>query len=87
MAIVSGIFGHTFYNWSLKFIRTSIVSVFLLGEPILSTIFAFMIPWIHQIPSVYTIIGGIIILVGIYLTVNRSFIFNDKQKKLKSLFY
>jgi drug/metabolite transporter (DMT)-like permease len=87
MAIVSGIFGHTFYNWSLKFIRTSIVSVVLLGEPILSTIFAFIIPWINQIPSIYTIIGGIIILIGIYMTINRSFIFEDKQKKLKSLFY
>ena len=68
MAIVSGIFGHTLYNWCLKHIRASIASVALLGEPIGSTMLAFAIPWIHQIPSKYTIAGGVIILVGIYLT-------------------
>ena len=68
MAIVSGIFGHTVYNWVLKYVRTSIVSVALLGEPLASTVFAFLIPWIHQVPSNFTIYGGIIILVGIYMT-------------------
>ena len=68
MAIVSGIFGHTFYNWSLKYIRTSIVSVALLGEPLASTFFAFVLPWINQIPSEFTILGGSIIIFGIYLT-------------------
>ncbi len=68
MALISGIFGHTFYNWSLKHIRASIASVALLGEPIGSTILAFIIPWINQIPSNYTVIGGITIFLGIYLT-------------------
>jgi drug/metabolite transporter (DMT)-like permease len=68
MAVVSGIFGHTLYNWSLGYIRASIMSVALLGEPIGSSLLAYAIPWIHQEPSVYTILGGGIILVGIYLT-------------------
>jgi drug/metabolite transporter (DMT)-like permease len=68
MAIVSGIFGHTLYNWSLGYIRASVMSVALLGEPIGSSLLAYVIPWIHQIPSIYTIIGGGIILAGIYLT-------------------
>ena len=34
MALVSGIFGHTLYNWSLGHIRASVMSVALLGEPI-----------------------------------------------------
>lgn len=68
MAIVSGIFGHTLYNWSLGYIRASIMSVALLGEPIGSSLLAYVIPWIHQEPSVYTIFGGGIILLGIYLT-------------------
>lgn len=75
MALISGIFGHTFYNWSLKHIRASVASVCLLGEPIGSTILAFLIPWINQIPSNYTVIGGIIIFLGIYLTA--------REKKLK----
>lgn len=68
MAIVSGIFGHTFYNWSLKHIRASVASVALLGEPLGSTLLAYIIPWIQQIPSKYTMIGGGIIISGIYLT-------------------
>jgi len=68
MAVVSGIFGHTLYNWSLGYIRASIMSVALLGEPIGSSLLAYAIPWIHQKPSFYTIIGGGIILMGIYLT-------------------
>jgi len=68
MALVSGIFGHTIYNWSLEYIRASVASVFLLGEPIGSSILAYVIPWIHQEPSIFTIMGGGIILSGIYLT-------------------
>jgi drug/metabolite transporter (DMT)-like permease len=72
MAIISGIFGHTLYNWLLKYIKTSIISVALLGEPLASTLLAFTIPWINQIPSIYTLIGGIIIIIGIYLTAKRA---------------
>lgn len=68
MALVSGIFGHTLYNWTLEHIRASVASVFLLGEPIGSSLLAYAIPWIHQEPSIYTIIGGGIILLGICLT-------------------
>jgi drug/metabolite transporter (DMT)-like permease len=71
MAIVAGIFGHTIYNWSLKHIRASIASVALLGEPVGSSLLAFTIPWINQIPSYYTLIGGGIILFGIFLTSNE----------------
>lgn len=68
MAVVSGIFGHTLYNWSLAHVRASFASVALLGEPISSSVLAMIIPWIYQIPSEYTILGGAIILSGIYLT-------------------
>ena len=85
MAIISGIFGHTFYNWSLKYIRTSIVSVALLGEPLASTLFAYAIPWIHQVPSEYTILGGVVILIGIYMTASKK-IKSEKYLNNKTLF-
>ncbi len=72
MALVAGIFGHTLYNWSLKHVRASLASVALLGEPIGSTIWAILIPAIAQIPSYYTILGGAIILLGIYLTARKT---------------
>jgi drug/metabolite transporter (DMT)-like permease len=72
MAVVAGILGHTLYNWSLEHIRASVASVALLGEPIGSSLLAFILPWIHQIPSYYTIFGGMIILIGIYLTARKT---------------
>lgn len=72
MAVVSGIFGHTLYNWSLGHVRASLASVVLLGEPLGSTLLAFAIPWIHQIPSHYTLLGGGVILFGIYLTARKT---------------
>ena len=66
MALVSGILGHTLYNWTLGHIRASTASVALLGEPIGSSLLALVI--LGQIPPVFTFIGGAIILLGIYLT-------------------
>ena len=74
MAFVAGILGHTLYNWSLKYIRASVASVALLGEPIGSTILAYLMPWISETPSIYTLIGGVIILTGIYLTSQKNII-------------
>ena len=72
MAVVAGIFGHTLYNWTLEHVRASLASVALLGEPIGSTLLAFAIPGISQIPSQYTVLGGGIILVGVYLTARNT---------------
>ena len=72
MAIISGMLGHTVYNWSLAHVKASLASVALLGEPIGSTVLAFLLPWIHQIPSPVTLVGGSIILTGIYLTARQS---------------
>ena len=70
MAVISGIFGHTLYNWALRYVRASMASVALLGEPIGSTLWAFILPlpFLHQIPTVFTLFGGLLILIGIYLT-------------------
>ncbi len=68
MAVLAGILGHTLYNWSLEYIRASLASVVLLGEPIGSSLLAYALPWINQVPSKYTVLGGGFILLGIYLT-------------------
>lgn len=72
MAIIAGLLGHTLYNWSLKHVRASLASVALLGEPLGSTVWAMIIPAIGQIPSKYTVFGGAIILIGIYMTARKT---------------
>lgn len=68
MAVVSGIFGHTLYNWALRYLRASVISVSLLGEPLGSALLAFILPWIGEVPTLYTVVGGCFIIPGIYLT-------------------
>ncbi|MFQ3294753.1 MAG: drug/metabolite transporter (DMT)-like permease [Halobacteriales archaeon] len=64
MAIGPGIFGHTVINWALEHLESSLVSVSLLGEPVGSTVLALLL--LSEVPDPITIIGGIVVLGGIY---------------------
>ena len=69
MAVGPGIFGHTVINWALAHVESGVVSVSLLGEPVGSTLLA-MLLLPGEIPTPTTIVGGAIVLLGIYLTAN-----------------
>lgn len=66
MAIGPGIFGHTVINWALKYVESSVVSVTLLGEPVGSTLLALAL--LGEVPDAFTIVGGLVVLGGIYVT-------------------
>ena len=65
MALVSQIIGHSSYNWALKWFSSSLVAVALLGEPIGSTIMAYLIFGEGLTWSKF--IGGMFILSAIYM--------------------
>jgi len=65
LAAVPQLIGHSTYNWALRYLPAAFVAVTTLGEPIGSAILAFFI--LSEAPSVATVIGGILILFGIYL--------------------
>jgi drug/metabolite transporter (DMT)-like permease len=65
LAGVSTILGHTMYNWSLKYVSASLVSVSLLGEPILATIWAAL--FLGEIPTPLILISGAFLLVGVLI--------------------
>lgn len=56
--------GHTSYNWALKYVSATFVTVTLLAEPIGATLLA--IPILAQVPEPIKMLGGVLILVGIY---------------------
>jgi len=56
--------GHTSYNWALKYVSATFVTVTLLAEPIGATVLA--IPILAQVPSPIKLVGGALILFGIY---------------------
>lgn len=69
IAIFPQLIGHSTFNWALRYLPVALVSVTTLGEPIGSSILAFLI--LKEIPSSLQIIGGILILAGIYITSQR----------------
>ena len=69
MAVLSGIIGHTLFNWSLKYVRAATASVALVVEPIGSTIWAFLI-LDESIGWVVFLAGGLTLL-GIYLAISE----------------
>ncbi len=71
MALIPQIGGHTLYNWSLRYVPAPIVSLSLVGEPVLSSLLAWWL--LDQVPSPYVAIGAALILAGIALTVSGGF--------------
>lgn len=57
--------GHTSYNWALKHVSAVFVTVTLLAEPIGATLLA--IPLLAEVPSPVRLVGGVVILAGIWL--------------------
>ncbi|MFH0815679.1 MAG: DMT family transporter [Methanobacteriota archaeon] len=65
MAAVAGVLGHTMYNYALGRVSAFIVSTSLLGEPILSSIMAWLI--LSEAPTEWTMFGAPLVFVGILL--------------------
>ena len=68
LGLVPQTLGHAGFNWALKYLPAAFVSIALLGEPIGSSIFAMLL--LGEPPALFEIIGGLLILAGIYLAAN-----------------
>ncbi len=73
LAFVSQLIGHSCYNWSLKWLSTSMVAVSLLGEPVGGTILGYLV--FGETLTIWKAAGGALILVGIYIaSVSEKFV-------------
>ena len=63
--------GHTGMNWALKYLPAYVVNLTVLGEPVGATLLAMVLPWIHEVPSVITLVGGAAVLIGVIVTARR----------------
>ena len=75
MALVPTLLGHTMQNWALGFLPAYIVSISLLAEPIGSGLLAWII--FYELPSLGVIIGGIIVMIGLYIVTSAEQEVND----------
>lgn len=66
LALGPQLVGHTTFNWALKHLPASKVSVMILGEPIGSALLALL--FFSESPTWLNGIGAVIILAGIYLS-------------------
>lgn len=69
LALGPMLLGHTGMNWALKFLPAYVVNLTVLGEPIGATLLGAILPGIHQIPSAITLVGGAIVLAGVWIAV------------------
>jgi drug/metabolite transporter (DMT)-like permease len=70
LGIVPSHLGHTLYNYLLRYLEASVIAVSTLGEPIISSALALF--FLGEVPSPWILVGGPMVLVGIYLTVKGS---------------
>ncbi|MDQ6856043.1 MAG: DMT family transporter [Candidatus Dormibacteraeota bacterium] len=70
LAVVCTIGGHTVFNWTLRHLPASTVSLAFLGEPPLAALLALLI--LGQALPVSTIVGGAFILAGLATAVSTA---------------
>jgi drug/metabolite transporter (DMT)-like permease len=64
LALIPQLLGHSTFNWALRYLPASFVSVTLLGEPVGSTILAYFL--LGETPTPFKLAGAALILAGIY---------------------
>lgn len=72
LAITFGpqILGHTVLNWALGYVEASIVSGGILAEPVVAAVLAWLL--LSERPGVPTVVGGAVVLCGLYLLLRGS---------------
>lgn len=65
LALVPQLVAHSTYNWALRYLSAAYVSVSLLGEPVGSTLLAFVL--LGERPGPLKLVGGMLIMVGIVI--------------------
>lgn len=69
LAAVPTICGHTLFNWALRYVKASVVSLSILGEPVGATILGMLI--FGEIPGVAQVCGGTLVIIGLALFLYR----------------
>ncbi|MGB9630579.1 MAG: DMT family transporter [Candidatus Methanodesulfokora sp.] len=67
LALGPSCLGHNSYNYALKYMKASVVSASILGEPVGASLLGALL--LGEVPSMSTIIGGGVVIIGVYLTV------------------
>ncbi|WP_277673739.1 DMT family transporter [Piscibacillus halophilus] len=79
LAIIPTFFGHSLFNWAIKWVNASTITMGILFEPVGASILAYFI--LDELVTWSQLLGGVIVIFGLIL-----FIFStSKKKKVKVL--
>jgi drug/metabolite transporter (DMT)-like permease len=67
LGLVPQVIGHTSFNWAVRFLSPTIVTMVILLEPIGSSLAAALL--FQEIPGTFTIIGAALLLLGVLVAV------------------
>ncbi|NRS50630.1 DMT family transporter [Brevibacillus sp. HB2.2] len=79
LALFPTLLGHSIFNWIIKWLNTTTISMGILGEPIGTAILAYFI--LGEVVTPPQWIGGLIIIAGIYVFIR----FNQPAKGVSSI--
>ncbi|MRH43637.1 EamA family transporter [Aquibacillus halophilus] len=65
LAIIPTFFGHTLFNWAIRWVSTSVISMSIIFEPIGASILAYLI--LGELISWSQWLGGTIVIFGLFL--------------------
>lgn len=67
MAVLPQLVGHTSFNWTLRWISPTLVSLAILFEPVVSSFLGYLI--FQEVPGYLVVAGAIILLIGVAVAV------------------
>ncbi len=67
MALITQLLGHGCINWLVKWISPTVVSIFLLSEPLVASGLGYLA--FREIPTLGVLLGGCIVLVGVAIAI------------------
>jgi drug/metabolite transporter (DMT)-like permease len=79
LALLPTLLGHTLFNWSLKWLSTSTISMAILFEPVGAAVLAYFL--LEEYVSLYQAAGGLIVISGIMLFLADGRLIRKKTKR------
>lgn len=70
LALVPQVIGHSLLNWSLAHVTATAVTIAVMAEPVIAT--ALAIPILGETPPWTSVLGGVLVLSGIYVALRNS---------------
>lgn len=72
LGLIPSLIGHTLINLVLRHLQSYIVSIAMLGEPVIAALLAIIFLRPREVPDTLEVVGCVVMLAGIYLAIKLS---------------